>query len=63
MSDNLFDNSSNSSEYFSQNCRRYSEEEFRQVAACGYWVEGVAMIVLGIFALITNAISIYVFSR
>ena len=44
-------------------CLQFSREDYRQIEACGYWVEGVAMAVLGIFALITNAISIYVFSR
>jgi len=31
--------------------------------ACSFWVEGVAMSVLGLIAVITNFISIYVFTR
>jgi|LakMenEpi03Aug12_release.lakeMendotaPanAssembly.Ray.scaffolds.fasta_scaffold3259676_1 hypothetical protein len=53
----VFDNHS------STNCGQFGANEFRQIDACGYWVEGVAMTFCGIFALITNAISIYVFSR
>jgi hypothetical protein len=48
---------------FESDCPQFSDNDLTQIKACGYWVEGVAMTVLGIFALITNAISIYVFSR
>ena len=45
------------------NCGELTEADFDTINACSFWVEGIAMTVCGIFALITNAISIYVFSR
>ena len=57
------DNSTLPSGRTATSCGQFGDAEFNQIDACGFWVEGVAMTVSGIFALITNAISIYVFSR
>lgn len=46
-----------------ENCGTLGFEEIQTIHSCGYWVEGVAMTILGAIALITNLISIYAFSR
>ncbi|TRY73987.1 hypothetical protein TCAL_05466 [Tigriopus californicus] len=46
-----------------ENCGTLGFDEIQTIHSCGYWVEGVAMTILGAIALITNLISIYAFSR
>ncbi len=44
-------------------CGYLDIEKFNTIQSCSFWVEGVSMSILGIGAIITNAISIYVFTR
>lgn len=46
-----------------QDCGYLDEEKYAEIQSCTFWVEGVAMAILGFSAIITNCISIYVFSR
>ncbi len=44
-------------------CDALSDSDLHTVRSCSFWVEGVAMAVLGFVASVTNVISIYVFTR
>lgn len=44
-------------------CGQLGFDEYHQIQACGFWVEGVAMSILGFVAFVTNMISIYGFTR
>ena len=44
-------------------CGYLNMEKFETIRNCTFWVEGVSMAILGFGAIITNAISIYVFSK
>ena len=44
-------------------CGYLNMEKFETIRNCTFWVEGVSMAILGFGAIITNFISIYVFSK
>ena len=44
-------------------CGQLGYDEYHQIQACGFWVEGVSMSILGFIAFVTNMISIYGFTR
>ena len=44
-------------------CGYLNMEKFQTIQNCTFWVEGVSMAILGFGAIITNFISIYVFSK
>ena len=44
-------------------CGYLNLEKFEAIQNCSFWVEGVAMAILGFTALVTNGITIYGFSR
>ena len=46
-----------------EDCGSITIDEIATFQACGFWVEGVSMSILGFLALVTNLISIYAFSR
>ena len=46
-----------------EECGVMTEAALAAISNCGFWVEGVAMLVLGGVALVTNVISIYAFTR
>ena len=47
----------------SSHCGELTQEKFNTIQSCTFWVEGVAMSVLGFFAIVTNIISVCVFSK
>ena len=44
-------------------CGFLTKEKYATIQNCSFWVEGVAMAFFGCIAIVTNAISVYVFSR
>ena len=44
-------------------CGHLDVEKYSTIQSCTFWVEGIAMSILGFGAIITNFISIYVFSK
>ena len=44
-------------------CGHLDVEMYSTIESCSFWVEEIAMSVLGFGAIITNFISIYVFSK
>ena len=44
-------------------CGQLDMEMYSTIESCSFWVEGIAMSVLGFGAIVTNFISIYVFSK
>lgn len=46
-----------------EKCGYLTLEKFESIQNCSFWVEGVSMAVFGFTAIITNCISIYVFTR
>ncbi len=44
-------------------CGDLDMSDFETVQSCSFWVEGVSMVILGVVAIVTNFLSIYVFTR
>ena len=44
-------------------CGHLDREKYETIQSCSFWVEGIGMSVLGFGAIITNFISIFVFSK
>ena len=44
-------------------CGHLDMDKYSTIQSCTFWVEGIAMSILGFGAIITNIISIYVFSK
>ncbi len=53
----------NGTDLMMMDCGQLEESDFVVVQQCSFWVEGVTMCVLGAVAIITNLLSIYVFTR
>ena len=44
-------------------CGSITEEAYKQMESCGYYVEGVSLAILGAFAILTNIFTLYIFLR
>ena len=44
-------------------CGHFDMDKYSTIQSCTFWVEGIAMSILGFGAIITNIISICVFSK
>ena len=44
-------------------CGTGIDDDFRQMESCGYYMEGVALAILGVFAILTNIFTLYIFLR
>jgi hypothetical protein len=61
--DNLTSSSTDSIATEDGQCGYLNYEKFDIIQNCGFWVEGVAMAIFGFSAIVTSAISIYVYTR
>ena len=46
-----------------ETCGYLNEDKFKIIQQYSFWVEGVFMAICGFLAIITNALSVYVFTR
>ena len=48
---------------WTEDCGVFTEKALDQMETCGFYIEGIALAILGSFAIISNIFTLYVFLR